>query len=34
MADLRPEGDELVLHLRSMEKAEGLHGHIRVPSRP
>jgi hypothetical protein len=31
MADLRTEGDELVLHLRSMEKAEGFHGDIRVP---
>jgi len=31
MADLRAEGDQLVLHLRSMEKAEGFHGDIRVP---
>jgi uncharacterized protein len=31
MADLRAEDGELVLHLRSMEKAEGLHGDIRVP---
>ena len=31
MADLRTEGDKLVLHLHSMEKAEGLHGDIRAP---
>ena len=31
MADLEVEGDELVLHLRAIEKAEGAHGDIRVP---
>jgi hypothetical protein len=31
MADLVIEGDELVLHLRAPEKAEGFHGDIRVP---
>jgi hypothetical protein len=31
MADLHPEGDELVFHLRGAEKAEGFHGDIRVP---
>jgi len=31
MADLHTEGDELVLHLRGAEKAEGFHGDIRVP---
>ena len=31
MADLEVDGDELVLHLRSLEKAEGMHSDIRVP---
>ncbi|MGH9067924.1 MAG: hypothetical protein ACRD0J_10610 [Acidimicrobiales bacterium] len=31
MADLRVEGDELVLHLTGMEKVEGVHGDLRVP---
>src|SRR5271154_481328 len=31
MADLEVEGNELVLHLRALEKAEGAHGDIRVP---
>ena len=31
MAELQVDGDELVLHLRPMEKAEGMHGDIRVP---
>ncbi len=31
MADLRPDGDDLVLHLGTREKAEGFHGDIRVP---
>ena len=31
MAVLRVEGEELVLHLRPLEKAEGMHGDIRVP---
>jgi hypothetical protein len=31
VADLEVEGDELVLHLRAIEKAEGAHGDIRVP---
>ena len=31
MAQLRVEGDELVLELSALEKAEGLHGDIRVP---
>ena len=31
MAELHPEGDELVLHLQPREKAEGFHGDIRVP---
>ncbi len=31
MADLEVDGDELVLHLRAIEKAEGAHGDIRVP---
>ena len=31
MAELRIDGDELVLHLRPMEKAEGMHSDIRVP---
>lgn len=33
MAELRVEGDELVLHLSGLEKAEGFHGDIRVPLR-
>jgi len=31
VADLEVDGDELVLHLRSLEKAEGMHSDIRVP---
>jgi hypothetical protein len=31
VADLEVEGDELVLHLRAIEKAEGAHSDIRVP---
>jgi hypothetical protein len=31
MAELQPEGDELVLHLQAHEKAEGFHGDIRMP---
>jgi hypothetical protein len=31
VADLRTDGDELVLHMRALEKAEGVHGDIRVP---
>ena len=31
MADLYVDGDELVLHMRALEKAEGVHGDIRVP---
>jgi hypothetical protein len=31
VADLDVEGDELVLHMRTLEKAEGVHGDIRVP---
>jgi hypothetical protein len=31
MAELHVEGDELVLHLSSLEKAEALHGDLRVP---
>ncbi len=31
VAELHPEGDELVLHLAPLEKAEGIHGDIRVP---
>jgi len=31
VAELHPEGDELVLHLGPREKAEGMHGDIRVP---
>lgn len=31
MADLRVEGDELVLELTTFEKAEALHGDVRVP---
>ena len=31
VADLRIEGDELVLHLGALEKAEGFHSDIRVP---
>jgi hypothetical protein len=31
VADLEVEGDELVVHLRAIEKAEGMHGDIRVP---
>ena len=31
VADLQVDGDELVLHLRALEKAEGVHGDIIVP---
>jgi hypothetical protein len=31
MAELLREGDELVLHLSSAEKVEGVHGDLRVP---
>ena len=31
MAELRVEGDELVLHLGALEKTEGFHGAIRLP---
>ena len=31
MAELRLEGDELVLHLSGAEKAEAVHGDLRVP---
>ena len=31
MADLEVDGSELVLHLRGLEKAEAVHGDIRVP---
>ena len=31
MAELLIEGDELVLHMSTFEKAEGVHGDIRVP---
>ncbi len=31
MAELRQEGEELVLHLSAFEKAEALHGDLRVP---
>jgi len=31
VAELHPEGDELVLHLQPREKTEGFHGDIRVP---
>lgn len=31
MAELRTEGDQLVLHMHALEKAEGFHGDIRVP---
>jgi hypothetical protein len=31
VAELEVDGDELVLHLRAIEKAEGAHGDIRVP---
>jgi len=31
VAELQVDGDELVLHLRPMEKAEGMHSDIRVP---
>jgi hypothetical protein len=30
MAELRVEGDELVLHLSAAEKIEGVHGNLRV----
>jgi hypothetical protein len=32
MAELHVEGDELVLHLSGAEKAEAVHGDLRVPS--
>jgi hypothetical protein len=31
VADLHVDGDELVLHLRALEKAEGAHSDISVP---
>jgi hypothetical protein len=31
VAELRVEGTELVLHMGTLEKAEGFHGDIRVP---
>jgi hypothetical protein len=31
VADLRVEGDELVLHLSRLEKVEGIHGDLRAP---
>lgn len=31
MAELQIDGDELVLHMSTFEKAEGVHGDIRVP---
>ena len=31
MAELQIEDPELVLHLSSVEKMEGLHGDVRVP---
>jgi hypothetical protein len=31
VAELQVEGDELVLHMTTLEKAEGFHGDIRVP---
>ena len=31
MADLAVDGNELVLHLHAVEKAEGFHGDVRVP---
>ena len=31
MAELQIEGDDLVLHLRALEKAEGAHADIRTP---
>jgi hypothetical protein len=31
MAELRVEGDELVLQLTGLEKVEGVHGGLRVP---
>ncbi len=31
MAELRIEGDELVLHLSVAEKVEGVHGDLRAP---
>ena len=31
MAELEADGDELVLHLHTVEKAEGFHGDIRLP---
>jgi hypothetical protein len=33
VAELRVDGDELVLHMSGLEKAEGFHGDIRVPLR-
>jgi hypothetical protein len=31
VAELRTDGDQLVLHMHALEKAEGFHGDIRVP---
>jgi hypothetical protein len=33
VAELRVDGTELVLHMGTLEKAEGFHGDIRVPLR-
>lgn len=31
MAELKVEGDELVVHLKKVEKLEAVHGEVRVP---
>jgi hypothetical protein len=31
VADLHTDGDELVLHLRALEKVEGAHSDVSVP---
>jgi hypothetical protein len=31
MAELKVDGNELVLHMHTLEKAEGFHGDIRLP---
>jgi hypothetical protein len=31
MAELKVDGNELVLHMHALEKAEGFHGDIRLP---
>jgi hypothetical protein len=33
VAEVRVDGDDLVLHMHAVEKAEGFHGDIRVPLR-